>query len=804
MRSITHTVFCVLGLSVILSITASLGFSQTKSQYSLNGKVINGTTMKPVVSAVVIVNEVGMVGYTRQDGSYAIEIPKAGSYTLKIQAPGYTTVITKITIDGNVTRDFTLTSGSTRGSGVTVRGERDIQKISRQTMTVEQIKKTPGTLGDSINALASLPGVNRPMGFFGPLIIRGADELLNGYFIDDIPLLKPMHFGGIHSVISNDLIKEIDLYSSAYPAQFQNAQAAVININTKDEVKRAGGVGEIGLISANVLVETPIMQTKIVDGKAVDDNRGYLIASGRYGYLSLFIPPLYKAVMHKKLDSVPDYWDYQFKAKYKLTDNNSITFLTFGSRDYIKAIEDDSASEGADPAFEDMEFKMNSQSHGQGLYYTFNYGDSFSNTLLGYALENKMDYFVDAPKSTASWVKNFRVSSCPNIFAVKDKIKIDWIKDHAILRAGVEFADYRYSTKGKRLVILDISSGDMNDPDTARTEPINETVSNYLTSGYVENKFSIGGLLFIPGIHSEHLSRTKDTTFDPRGVISYTLPTNTTIGFAGGKYSKFMQPNLHFFAVSFAPEIAADKKLKPQKSYHRSVSIEQKISEYTFRIEGFYNNFWDVMERDQYTDSSGTVHNVFANRGKAKTKGIEVMAKISDEHEQGLFGWISYTYNTSKYRRDVNDPTDNDSHKWLDSYWEMLHVAKVVTGYTMGRHTLSAKFQYNSSLPYTPIVGSNEDTDFMAATGKPRNVPVYGESNSKRDKAQYELDLRYTYTTKYSWGHIAWFIDIMNATNYQTREYTWDYRYAYSSKNPKFKKSNGIALLPTFGVEAKF
>jgi outer membrane receptor protein involved in Fe transport len=265
-----------------------------------------------------------------------------------------------------------------------------------------------------------------------------------------------------------------------------------------------------------------------------------------------------------------------------------------------------------------------------------------------------------------------------------------------------------------------------------------------------------------------------------------------------------MQPNLHFFAVSFAPEIAADKKLKPQKSYHRSVSIEQKISEYTFRVEGFYNNFWDVMERDQYTDSSGTVYNVFANRGKAKTKGIEVMAKISDEHEQGLFGWISYTYNTSKYRRDVNDPTDNDSHKWLDSYWEMLHVAKVVTGYTMGRHTLSAKFQYNSSLPYTPIVGSEEDTDFMAATGKPRNVPVYGETNSKRDKAQYELDLRYTYTTKYSWGHIAWFIDIMNATNYRTREYTWDYRYAYSSKNPKFKKTNSIAFLPTFGVEAKF
>jgi hypothetical protein len=213
----------------------------------------------------------------------------------------------------------------------------------------------------------------------------------------------------------------------------------VININTKDEVTRFGGVGEVGLISSNVLVETPITQTKITDGKPVEENKGYVIAAGRYGYLSLFIPLIYRAVMHKKLDTVPDYWDYQFKAKYKLNDSNAISLLAFGNRDYIKAIMPDD-DPGADPLMVDAQFRMNAQSHGQGLYYTFNHGDAFSNTLMGYALENKMDYFLDVPKSTVSWAKNFHVASSPNIFAVKDKVKIDWIKDHAVLRAGVEFA----------------------------------------------------------------------------------------------------------------------------------------------------------------------------------------------------------------------------------------------------------------------------------------------------------------------------------------------------------------------------
>jgi hypothetical protein len=99
---------------------------------------------------------------------------------------------------------------------------------------------------------------------------------------------------------------------------------------------------------------------------------------------------------------------------------------------------------------------------------------------------------------------------------------------------------------------------------------------------------------------------------------------------------------------------------------------------------------------------------------------------------------------------------------------------------------------------------SEEDTDFENAhPGKSRNVPLYGKTNSKRDKAQYELDIRYTYTTKYHGTHRV-VIEIMNATNYQAREYYWDYRYSYSKSNPKFKKSNGIAFLPTFGVEAKF
>jgi len=163
--------------------------------------------------------------------------------------------------------------------------------------------------------LHPFPGVNRPGGIFGPLIIRGADSNMNGYYIDDIPLFKPMHFGGLHSVISNDLMSEIDLYSSAFPAQFGNAQAAVININTIDDVKQLGGDADVGLISSNALIKAPITLTNYDGGKATDENKGYIIAAGRIGYLSLAIPLIAKYIFNTNLDIVPEYLGLSVQGK---------------------------------------------------------------------------------------------------------------------------------------------------------------------------------------------------------------------------------------------------------------------------------------------------------------------------------------------------------------------------------------------------------------------------------------------------------------------------------------------------------
>ena len=96
---------------------------------------------------------------------------------------------------------------------IVLRSEAEKATTGLSVLTSEQIKNAPGTFGDSLNALTTLPGIMRTDSLFGPLVIRGAGEGANRYFVDGIPTAKPQHFGGLHSVMNNDFIRTRQLHS---------------------------------------------------------------------------------------------------------------------------------------------------------------------------------------------------------------------------------------------------------------------------------------------------------------------------------------------------------------------------------------------------------------------------------------------------------------------------------------------------------------------------------------------------------------------------------------------------------------
>ncbi len=842
MKRCYYYLFFISAVFVFSAVMPTGAGAQAKAPLSISGKVFNGVSGQPVELGTVIVLEARKKVYTSAKGEYSIALPAAGTYTVIVRADELKMINTKINITQSVNRDFYLQPVRMSGQGITITGERDVQKVSRYTMTQKNLKEVPGSFGDSVNALTSLPGVIRTDGLFGPLVIRGANPNSNRYFIDDIPIYNPTHFGGVHSVINNNLMSEVDLYASAFPAEFGSAEAAVININTVDDVKAFGGYTDIGLISASALIQAPILRDERGDLhfggplSAPDQERsyqiaGYTIASGRIGYLSVFIPPIYEAITGKRPAFVPEYWDYQLKTKYFFNSRNSITLLLMGSADYLK-FDDSNANwvdpeNGDDPLLAGIQMTVNWKSHSQGLYYTWQPNDRIINRVIAYAALIQYYTYMNLPsEGVADWMRDLNIDSRPYIFGIKDRFKVEPVKDHLQFTGGAEYTFYYFTAKGKTIVNnRSIEDFDPADPTQFSIFELDEDTHNHSVAGFLQAKFMFGGLTLSPGGRVERFERTGQTVADPRGMASYEFPTKTTISVAGGQYSSFIQLNPFLFNIW--PQVAKidDEWIKPERAIHRVVGIEQKVGSLTFKTEGFYNTFNDLAESYyHYGPDGGPRLGMSVSRMKAH--GFEIMLKRDlRENEEGLYGWMSYTYTRSRYRSGLpttaglygdlrNQVGDPYGDQWVNFTYEQRHNLKLVSGYTFGsrnfrgKHTISCKFQYHSSTPYTPITGSVEDTNYATLNpGKHRHVPTYGTPYSEYYDPQHQLDIRYSYRTDYSWGYVSWYVEIINCYGQwykPTDEQKWDYRYAYGSGNPTLRTQEGIRWIPNFGVEVKF
>ncbi|HOD13738.1 MAG TPA: TonB-dependent receptor [Spirochaetota bacterium] len=835
---IKHIRYCssscvIIGLLVCSVLSQSFAYGQNRAGGLLRGTVYNSETKKPVASGSVAILELKK-NVPITGGIYQMPVPKSDSYTVIVKSEGLNTLTIRISVEGATVKNFFLGPVAVQGKGITITGRRDLQTVSRHTMTLKQLKDVPATFGDSMNAIAALPGVIRSGGdLFGPIIIRGGDQHGIRYLVDDIPIYSPLHYGGLHSVINSNMINEIDLFASAFPAEFGSATSAVISIDTTDDVREFGGYGDLSLLSAAALVQTSIVKKlggggglgpPLEDQKKEDRNAGYIIASGRIGYFDLIVLPLIGLLTGEKIGIVPKYWDYQFKLKYLFNNDHSLTLFAMGSKDYFKLLNDETVNDGRDPLLTGIRAQTDQQTHGQGLYYTYRPSEHVQNKLIFYASlkQNYLSLNMPAPGVNIAF-KGVEIDSRPYIFGFMDKFKVTAVKKYFEIRGGIEYTLYDFVSKGKTLestargVTTDISENDFI------PVLLDNTVINHVVGGYLEPKITYAGLTIIPGFRSEYLNRSGKVTWDPRLLISYEFPTETTISVAGGKYSYFFQTNSNFFDAS--PQYAKEgKRSNYEWAFHRVAGIEQTIKLFKLKVEGFWNEFFDLTERYVHIGRNGMLRYTM-NSGGIRACGAEIMLKKDRrENEDGLFGWISYTFTKSMYRSGlpyyfVDDGTNvKQSGDLWGRYWhpyqfEQNHNVKVILGYAYGKHTFTGKFLLYTSSPYTPIVWFREDEQYHIDTGLYRFYPVYGRPNSRHFPVDHRLDFRYSHTTNYSWGYVTLYVEIINVYNNRPIIMeSWDYRlpmYPGLSRvgpgNPrKASFSDSVAFIPNFGVEVKF
>jgi TonB-like protein/TonB-dependent receptor-like protein len=203
---------------------------------------------------------------------------------------------------------------------VTVRGAR-AEPSRTVTLTRNEVRQIPGAFGDPFRAVEIMPGVTPVVSGLPFFFVRGAPPGNVGYYLDGVRIPLLFHVGAGPSVVHPGLIQRVDLYPGGYPARFGRFSGGIVSGETNQPAKELHGEYNVRLFDAGALVEAPWA-----------NKRGTVLLGGRYSYTAFLLTQLAS-------DTVLDYWDYQARATYDLTPDDTVGVFAFGSHDYLGQVQ---------------------------------------------------------------------------------------------------------------------------------------------------------------------------------------------------------------------------------------------------------------------------------------------------------------------------------------------------------------------------------------------------------------------------------------------------------------------------------
>ena len=258
-RSSSNGILRVLFSAILLLLTATFTFAQENTG-SIQGMVKDSAGAaipgaKVTVSSPTLVRAIDVT--TNKDGAYRFPKLPAGIYTVTVTQNGFKTVNNEnitVVLGSELTLDVALSAGNVSES-VTISAAAeaiDVTSSKASTNITEKfIDITPK--GRTFNSLLQVaPGVifdlkagsspggatgtsgNNPGGGVGGYSVNGASGSENSFIIDGVEVSNVRNAAlGRESAIPFEFIREVQVKSAGFEAEFGGATGGVVNVTTK-------------------------------------------------------------------------------------------------------------------------------------------------------------------------------------------------------------------------------------------------------------------------------------------------------------------------------------------------------------------------------------------------------------------------------------------------------------------------------------------------------------------------------------------------------------------------------------------
>ncbi len=721
MKKIRFTVFIAALLMFI-----NFGYGQSPNNSSVRGFVYETESGEPAMFCNVYLQGTTYGASTDINGYFLISQVPPGNYTLVITYLGFDTIRSNVKlVNGKIlTRNYHLKASSVQLQTVEVSAERQAARTQTKTSVVsiapKAIKQIPSVGGqaDIAQYLQVIPGVIFTGDQGGQFYIRGGSPIQNKVILDGMTIYNPFHSIGLFSVFETDLIRNADIYTGGYNANYGGRISSIMDITYKDGNKhRISGAVGASTFGSRLLLEGPIV-------KATDENKTSLtlILSAKNSYLAQSSKLFYQYI---NKDGLPfNYTDLYGKMTLNGSNGSKVSLFGFSNKDNVlnyKSISD---------------FGWNSWGAGGNFVVIPGKSPILIEGLFAYSeYQSRINSSALSPRS--SFIGGFN-----------GKIDFTYFFGKNAMKYGVEIQGYRtdYSFQG----INDIS--------------ISEIENSTQLGAYVKYKTTVGKFIIEPGFRVEWYASLSEVSPEPRLSVKYNVTKRFRLKFAGGMYSQnFVAAssdrdvvNLFYGFLTSPENIPSNFDGRPvtsklQKADHAILGAEFDVGKHiNLNLEGYYKYFpqlTNINRQKIYNANSAPpgatdlqTKDYILEKGNAY--GLDFLLKY-DYRKVNVWFVYSLGYVHRLFENDKGEMVSYTPH--FDRRHNINFVFSYVTG-SKKQWELNARWNLGTGFPFTQVQGFYEHLTMPGGANTPYNTEngqlglIYGDLYGGRLPVYHRLD----------------------------------------------------------------
>ncbi len=750
----------ILALSFYLS--TELLFAQPTQ--SIRGFIIvKGTQQSLPGAAVSVLKNDSLIkgGVSDPNGKFLVEGLQPGRYTVKVDFMGFNSWVKdflELTSAKELILKVEMSESIMQGEEVVIQGHRpdyfadnEFTTLSARSFSVEETQRYAGSINDPGRMAMSLPGVQLSgQDNENTMIIRANSAIGMSWKLEGVEIPNPNHFadrassGGGLSSLSIFVLGHSDFLTSAFPAEYGNAFAGVMDLRFRkgNNQKREHRI-QAGMLGLDVATEGPLSMRKKTSS---------YVLNYRYSTLGLLNALGVRAV-GPNVENV--FQDLSFNFNFPISRKHNLSFFGLGglSREIRSAVENPADwQDFNDSRRYDYPTKLGNL----GLTHTW--------------LINKRSFLysvVHVGANEVTWNED-TLGQDGNFYSLKDEYFLNGRfnlmssynykpNPRISLKTGAQFSLHFYDVRSR-----------IGNTGLLRIDGRDQPIS-------VQPYFQINqkaGTRFILnyGLHWLYFSKTNSFVTEPRLGIKYLLNEKNQIAFATGLHSQVL-PFTAYESISAGPlgdplnpNAKPNKDLDLFKSLHLSLAYDLFPGKAMhLRVEPYYQYLYDVPIASSYWSSYSLINQndefytrEMINSGTGQNYGAEVT--IEKSFSNRVFFILSGSVYESRYQAFLQGEEVEFNTAFASQYNSNLTGGKEWILTRNRAFEIGGRAIVGGGLRYTPI-----DEEASAIVGG--QVERQDQQFTAQNEPYFRMDFRAAFRKnkdKFSWRLS---LDIQNITN---------------------------------------